>query len=173
MCVRNADGELVPKLCGEDSGIWGTTMKPDNQDYDLVCPAGPDEEDLFSNWFLEKAMKAFFACNLHRYRKPHKVRGDIFYQRKKVLQITYYITPVLASLLLVLSIVVLWKVTSMAARLALIAVFNLTVSVSVIVFTRAPRSQVFTIAARYVQTANGNSFSLICGQFRSRASGLC
>jgi hypothetical protein len=138
------------KLNGPDAKIWGSVTDQHNRCEDLICIVRPEKEDPFSRWCLDKVMAAFFACGGHRFRKPDKVTGAIVYQRDKILRITYYITTALSSLLLILSITILWVVTSMSARLALIASLNLVVSLCLAVFTTAQRPQVFAITAAYV-----------------------
>ena len=67
-----------------------------------------------------------------------------------LLQVTFWITTVIASLLPIASISVLCCVHSMLARLAIIAIFNVVVSLCLIAFTTAKRLDVFAIAAAYV-----------------------
>jgi hypothetical protein len=165
--------EMGPsKLDGWDALIYGSVDMPHNRADDLVCMIKPEKEDSFSRWFLEKLMAAFFACRCHRYRKPDKVTGDIFYLRRKILRITYYITTALAPLLLILAITVLWLVPAMKARLIIVAVFTTAVSLCLAVFTTAPRSQVFAITAAYVFYFERSALLIIC-KFCSCASCLC
>lgn len=75
------------------------------------------------------------------------MHGIIGYQDAKVLQITYWMTSVIASLIPIGSIIVLYKVHSMAARLGIIAGFNVLVSLCLSIFTDAKRAEVFAITA--------------------------
>jgi hypothetical protein len=135
------------KLNGRDSSTWGFVDAPHNRAEDLVCIVKPEKQDAFSRWCLDKVMDAFFACGGHRFRKRDKVSGDVFYNRDKILRITYYITTALAPLLLVLSVTILWLMNSMAARLSIMAAFLVTASICLAFFTAASRSQVFGITA--------------------------
>jgi hypothetical protein len=133
------------KLDGSDSGIWGRCEKPYDRVEDLVATVKPGKHDAFSRWCHNKLRRALFGCGLHRFRRPDKVTGEVFYYERKLLRLTNYLSTVLAPLLLVLSITVLWMIRSMKARLALIAAFNLSFSLCVAIFTTAPRSQIFAI----------------------------
>jgi len=141
-------GPLI--LCGPDRHTWGSSAEPDNRAEDLIAIVKSVKEDSFSRWFLDKVMARFFALGLDRWRKRDKVTDELYYRRDKILRITYYITTALSTLLLVVSIAILWLVTSMSARLAIIAIFNIAVSMCITFFTTAERAQVFAVVAGYV-----------------------
>lgn len=135
-------------LRGPDAKTWGTTDSPHQRASDLISLVPLQKQDSFSQWFVEKAMRFFFACNGHRRRRPDKVNGMIAYKGSKLLHITYYITSALASLLPVLSISILWIVQSMPARLGIIAGFNVLISLCLNALTTASRAEVFAVTAR-------------------------
>jgi hypothetical protein len=82
--------------------------------------------------------------------KPSPVHGVVGYEETIIYRITYWITSILASLILILSIVVLYLVHSTPARLGTIAAFNILVSVCLMALTNAKRTEVFAITAAYV-----------------------
>jgi hypothetical protein len=149
------------KFTGRDAMTWGSVDEPYNRAEDLIGTVKFETEDSFSRWCLDTVMSAFFACGCHRRRKPDKVSGDILYNRDQVLKITYYITSALAPLLLVLSVAALWLVTSMAARLAIMAACTITVSACLAVFTTSTRSQVFAVTATYVDSPSHSSVQML------------
>jgi hypothetical protein len=107
------------------------------------------QEDIFPTWVVEKAIKKVFSYCQHRI-KPSKVRGMKGYEDKAFLRVTYWITCIIASVLPSASIVVLYCIKSTWVRLAVLAAFNLLVSVCLTAFTTAKRSEVFAITAAYV-----------------------
>jgi hypothetical protein len=143
-----ATREMGPLIfCGLDKDTWGSVENPYLRAEDLVSIVKPEARDLFSKWCLVKVMKVFFACSGHRFRKPDKVSDEVYYKQETILRITYCITTIFASLLLILDIVVLWLLHSMAARLAVIASFTMILSVCLVTMTTAPRSQIFAVIA--------------------------
>jgi hypothetical protein len=139
-------------LLGPDSTTWGTINTPHERASDLISLVPSQKQDSFSEWFVEKAMRFFFACNGHGRRRPDRVSGMVSYKGSKLLRITYYITSALASLLPVLSISILWLVQSMPARLGIIAGFNVLISLCLNALTTASRAEVFAVTARYVHS---------------------
>jgi hypothetical protein len=136
------------KLCGHDAFIWGNVDEPHDRAEDLIQAIYRDEEDSFSRWFIEKIVAMFSTHCGRRLLKPDKVNRDVFCKRNTILRITYYITTALASILLILPIAVLEFVSSMRARLAVIAGSNVVVSMCLAVFTMASRLQIFATTAR-------------------------
>jgi hypothetical protein len=78
------------------------------------------------------------------------VHGVVGYEDTTIYRITYWITSILASLILIISIVVLYLVHSMPARLGTIAGFNILVSICLMALTNAKRAEIFAITAAYV-----------------------
>ena len=79
--------------------------------------------------------------------KPNHTHGVIGYEDTTVFKITYWITSIVASLIPILSIVILYKVKSMKARLGIIAGFNVLISMCLSGLTNAKRSEIFAITA--------------------------
>jgi len=67
-----------------------------------------------------------------------------------IYRVTSWLTSIIASLIPIASIVVLYSVGSMKARLGIIAAFNLLISTCLSTFTNAKRSEVFAVTAAYV-----------------------
>jgi hypothetical protein len=134
-------------LLGADRNTWGSTGEPYDRAHDLVSMVEREPQDFFSKWCTERAMDMFFKHGCHRSRKPDKVNKEVFYRQEVLERITYFITTALASLLLVLSITILWLVTSMKARLLIIASFNVMLTLCLVVFTTTPRASMFAITA--------------------------
>lgn len=79
--------------------------------------------------------------------KPSPIHGVIGYEDSTIYYITYWITSILASLIPIASIVLLYCVNSMRARLGIIAAFNVLVSICLMGLTNAKRVEVFAITA--------------------------
>ncbi|OCL08141.1 hypothetical protein AOQ84DRAFT_293747 [Glonium stellatum] len=141
-------GPLI--MTGPDADIWGSVAVPESRVPDLIALQARHSEDPFSRWVTGTGMKIFFRCGGHRWRKPSPVHGRIIYLNNKLLRITYWITSIIASILPVSSIVILYCVKSMLARLAIIAGFNIIVSLCLLSFTDAKRSEAFAVTAAYV-----------------------
>jgi hypothetical protein len=88
--------------------------------------------------------------------KPSRIHGVVAYKDNTIYKITYWITNIVASLIPIASIAVLYRVQAMSARLAIIAAFNVLVSVCLMGFANAKRAEVFAVTAAYVL-----SFSLV------------
>lgn len=141
-------GPLI--MTGPDADIWGSVAESKPHVPDLVALQARHNEDPFSKWVTGTGMKIFFRCGGHRWRKPSPVDGRVVYSDSKLLRITYWVTSILASLLPVSSIIILYCARSILARLAIIAGFNIIVSLCLLGFTNAKRSEVFAITAAYV-----------------------
>lgn len=134
-------------LKGLDSTVWGTVIAPKDYSPDLITLCPRKKEDPFSDWMAEKAVANLLRCGCSRLMKPSRVHGVIGYEDTRVMKITYWITSILASLIPIASIIVLYCVHSMSARLGVIGAFNLLISVCLSAFTNAKRSEVFAITA--------------------------
>lgn len=118
-------------LVGEDATTWGSVGNPNGHSPDLVALRPRRSEDIFSRWAAKKAATA----------------GVFGIMDSTVFRVTEWITSMLASLLLIASIVLLYVVQPMKARLGIIAGFSLLVPTCLITFARAKRSEVFAITA--------------------------
>ena len=138
-------------LVGADSDIWGSTEFPEDRAPDLFAVRLRHDEDLFSRWVTDRFVVFFHRCVGRRFKAAWDPRsGIVRYDDGHLLRLTSFITTVLASLLPTASIVVLYLVRPMPARLAIIAVFTLVFSLCWTCFTTGRRSEVFTAIAAYV-----------------------
>jgi membrane protein YdbS with pleckstrin-like domain len=79
--------------------------------------------------------------------KASPVHGVIGYEETTVFRVTYWITSIIASLIPIASIAVLYVVHSMSTRLAIIACFNVLISICLCGLTNAKRAEVFAVAS--------------------------
>ncbi|KAF2468337.1 uncharacterized protein BDR25DRAFT_335447 [Lindgomyces ingoldianus] len=134
-------------LEGEDATIWGSVKDRKSHKPDLVALCPRRREDAFSSWVAESAIVNLFRCGCARFMKPSRIHGVVGYEDSTIYRITYWITSILASLIPIASIVILYCVYSMRARLGIIAAFNLLVAVCLMGLANAKRAEVFAITA--------------------------
>jgi hypothetical protein len=144
-------------LEGPDSVIWGSVADRKSHKPDLITLRPRAREDPFSKWAAENTIFNLFKCGCARFIKPSRKHGVISYKDSTIYKITYWITVILAALIPIASIAVLNEVQSMPARLAIIAAFNVLISICLIGFADAKRDQVFAINAAYVYFAQNLS----------------
>ena len=137
-------------LIGDDASVWGSALNPKSHCPDLVALRGRHSEDSFSKWVTEKVILKLFFCGCARWKKISRRYGAVGYHDSALLRVTFWIISILASLLPIASITVLYLVHSMAARLGIIAAFNLILSLCLTEFTTAKTTDVFAVAAAYV-----------------------
>ncbi|KAF2441969.1 hypothetical protein P171DRAFT_366077 [Karstenula rhodostoma CBS 690.94] len=138
-------------LLGPDATIWGSLSEPHSHSADLASLCPRKKEDPFSNWVVDNAITKLVRCGCSCFLRSSRadMRGIIGYEDVKVMRITYWMTSVIASLLPIGSIVILYKAHSTAARLGIIAAFNMLVSLCLSAFTNAKRVEVFAITAAF------------------------
>lgn len=134
-------------LIGDDATTWGSTAHPKTYNPDLITLRERHNEDAFSKLVTEKVIKLLFRCGCARWKKSSSVYGAVGFKDRIFLRIAFWITTVVASLLPIASITVLYCVHSAAARLGVIAAFNVVVSICVAAFTTAKATDVFAVAA--------------------------
>lgn len=141
----NNTGPLI--LPGPDGAIWGSVAKPKSYSPDLVTLCPRQKEDPFSSWVSKAALLNIFRCGCDQFKKRSRKHGVVGYMDTSILKITQWLTSILASLFPIASILVLYCVHSMPARLGIIAGFNILLSVSLIGFAGAKRSEIFAVTA--------------------------
>jgi hypothetical protein len=111
-----------------------------------LCPRADvplAEKDAFSIWAAESSILDSLMLG-----RLHGLLGHRWnWGKEEVYRITYWITSILASVIPISSIAVLYCVHSVPARLAIIALFNILVSVCLISLANAKRAEVFAITA--------------------------
>ncbi|KAJ4348947.1 hypothetical protein N0V95_005032 [Ascochyta clinopodiicola] len=134
-------------MVGEDSLIWGLKSQDITHKPDLVALRPRAKKDAFSMWAAESTIFNIFRCGCYRFMQPSPVHGVIGYEDSTIYRVTYWFTSILASLIPIASIVILYRVQSMPARIGIIAAFNVLLSVCLMGFASAKRSEVFAITA--------------------------
>jgi hypothetical protein len=136
------DPKLPDYLLGRDSTVWAD---PDIVP-DLISVHPVHDFDHVSLWLI-KTFLGLFHRFIGRYYKG-KSDGGIYHYHDKHLQMpASVISTVLASLLPVVSIVVLYLVDSMPKRLGIVAGFTAAFSIALALFTRARRVDIFAATA--------------------------
>ncbi|KAF2441486.1 hypothetical protein P171DRAFT_497717 [Karstenula rhodostoma CBS 690.94] len=144
--------DLGLSLCGPDATLWGSFHRRQDHSPDLVTLCPRTAEDPFSNWAVDRTITYLFKFGCARFMKASPIHGVIGYEETTVFQVTYWITSIVASLIPISSIAVLYKVHSMPARLAIIAGFNVLISICLCGLTSAKRSEIFAVASALVST---------------------
>ena len=134
-------------MIGDDSLIWGSKARRNSHKPDLVALRPRAKKDAFSVWAAESTIFNIFKCGCYKFMKPSHVHGAIGYEDSTIYRVTYWFTSILASLIPIASIVVLYRVQSMPARLGIITAFNVLVSVCLMGFANAKRAEVFAVTA--------------------------
>jgi hypothetical protein len=132
-----------------DRETWGSPFEPDNHALDLIGIHAREKVDKFPRFISENAIH-LFKCGLGRLTKGDKQLGRKIYYDSTVTKVTLWITSVVASLLPIVSILVLLNVHSLNAKLWTIAAFNVVISACLNIFAEAKRAEVFAVNAAYV-----------------------
>lgn len=129
-------------LKGEDRLVWGSKIQDDKAEpaKDLVALNPRPESDPFSALVMEK-------CTPWLYPRLRKLNDTVFVNDRKQLRYTAMLTTVIASLLPIASIAILYSNKSIKARLALIALFTFIFASSLVCFSTAKRTEVFSATA--------------------------
>ena len=139
---------LTSTLVGCDQKVWGDPDDPKGLAEDLMVIRPRSVEDPFTTWVAGPVMTWLYQavwCRLFPKRLgPGKVKNAA------ILRATSACTTVIACSLLVGSIAVLYCVQTMRGRLGLIAGLTVLFAISIMLFTSAKRSEVFTATAAYV-----------------------
>jgi hypothetical protein len=134
-------------LIGDDASIWGSVKYPKAHSPDIIALRPRPEEDPFSSWLAENAIKSLIQCGYSRWKRPSRVHGVIGYQDNTIFRITLGITSIMASLIPLASVAVLYSIPSIQTRIGVIGAFNLIIAVCLSVFTKVKRSDMFAISA--------------------------
>lgn len=152
-------------LNGEDSCLWGHRDIPHSPEEDLVSLVSrPDKDhDAFSLWVMTTLLRKLWQMGCIRNRKDGSSDGTLSVEDNKLLRLTYIITSLLSSVILITSISVLYIVQPLKLRLGLIAALEMVLTLILATFTTAKRAEVFAITVAYgaicvvfIQVQNGN-----------------
>jgi len=142
---------MEPSISGPDSTVWGSVAESNQHAADLIALSGRHKEDIFSKWVTDKLFVPFDKHIGKWVKKPDPRYNTRVYNDNFFLQITHLITSLIACSLPVTSIVILYFVTSMRARLAIVAGFNLLFTTCLFCLTTAKRNDIFAATAAWVQ----------------------
>ena len=141
--------ETSQALIGDDKDCWGSVKDPEKHTKDLIVLRPRQNLDPFSEWFTGSFIRSFHKRIGHRWMTADSIYGIQGYRDSGLLRVTRLLTTVVASVLPVVAIVVLYNVTSMAARLAIVAAFTITLSICLFGFTGARGGDIFAATAAY------------------------
>ncbi|KAF2432891.1 hypothetical protein EJ08DRAFT_100480 [Tothia fuscella] len=145
--LQDPDGmELC--LTGFDRDVWGSIRDPSSRAPDLAVLRARNHEDLFSR-LVRKLMGPFFRHIAHRYKKDDPVHGFPIYKDRRLLQLTHLIATIIASSIVVSSIIVLYYIESVGKRLGAIAGFNIFLSLCLHVFSTGKRIKIFAATSAF------------------------
>ena len=140
-------------LLGRDSDIWGSTSNPKSHAPDLFTFMPRHDADPFSEWVAHRFIVWFHNCIGYRF---HNIcdpdTGIVYYDDENLLQLTSIVTTISASLIPIISMIALYCVKTMSARLGLVTVFMILFAVGPTCFASARRIDVFVATAAYVST---------------------
>ncbi|KAK7531724.1 uncharacterized protein J3D65DRAFT_560260 [Phyllosticta citribraziliensis] len=130
---------------GADSEIWGSIESPKGHANDIITPYPYRQKDMFSKLVKKK----FFDFGFDRVWRSCKI-GDLeFWDEKVIDRMTSMVSTALASILPIISIIILYYVESMEAKFGIMAVFNILISVCLGLLTHAKRSEIFAVTAAF------------------------
>jgi hypothetical protein len=135
-------------LIGEDSKVWGAASEPLNHASDLIVIRGQPTIDRFSKWFVERFLVWFHRRFWHQVKQPNDIEsGMAVYEDENLIRYTSYATTIVASLLPVLSTIILYRVQDMGLRLGTTAIFTSIFAFCLAFFTDAQAREIFAATA--------------------------
>lgn len=139
---RQAFGNMA--LIGADRETWGRLHEPINPHTDLLTLSSTGCEDRFSRWFSQKFIVWFHYTFRHQSSNSDDLEsGIVSYSSSAIERCTALVTIIFASLLPILSMIVLYCASSMKLRLGLTVLFTLVFTVCVSTFTSAKKGEIF------------------------------
>jgi hypothetical protein len=133
-------------MVGSDSLTWGQPSDRAAHAPDLLGLCARTTSDSFSRIVAENTV-CFFRFGLGRLAPKDRHIGHEGYHDATVLRATLWITSFVASLLPILSIIVLIHLETLKAKLWTIAGFNVLISFCLNMFTEASRKDAFAVTA--------------------------
>jgi hypothetical protein len=119
-------------------------------EYDLIAISARKNMDSFTQWVSASLVPAFHTLLGKRYKDPlpwHVTAGVAHYSDSNINRILDIMGTVFSSLFPILSIVVLYPVNYMPARIGIIAAFTAIFSLCLAVMTGARRIEIFAATA--------------------------
>jgi hypothetical protein len=129
-------------LIGRDNHVWNT------QPSQLISLTARKADDPLGSLFLSKVFVWWHRCIGHRIKSPLDEEAQYFsYTDKNILRAANVFGSILSSALLVGSIIALYFVDNMIARLGIVVAFTQIFSLVLILATNARRVEVFAATA--------------------------
>jgi hypothetical protein len=138
-----------PALQGRAGTIWGSVDKRKGAQPDLVTSRPRPRKDKVTIWATKQAAYLILRIRYGISGALSRTHGAIGYDEhfETVYRIIYMFMVIIASLIPIASIAILYYVRSMEARLAIIAAFDVLVSVCLMSLAEARWVEVFAITA--------------------------
>jgi len=132
-------------LIDEDAHTWGSPLAINSHNSDIITLCPRMKEDVVSGFVAKHAISVLDRWGWSRFKKLLCTHGVVGYKDSTIFKITYLLTSIVASLISVISIIVLYRINSTKARLGVIAAFNILMTLCLVGMTKAKRSEVFTV----------------------------
>lgn len=135
---------------GSDRNIW-----KDGEDLLVTCP--DHLNDSFTRLLLIRFIEAYHKFINSRFRQPSDEENGMYkYDEKSVLRAADILGTLIARLLPVVAVVVLYTMHDMWARLGMVALFTVLLSLALVIITKARRIEIFAATAVYVSPVSSN-----------------
>jgi hypothetical protein len=132
---------------GADHRVWGLLEQPNSHSRELVALRARKDIGTFSRKATARALSLLRKLGADKWKKVKPEYGTIAIDDESVFKFTFWVTSAIASILPVVSIVVLVRTQSLNGRLGIIAAFNVLTSICLTFFTDARRTDVFAVTA--------------------------
>ncbi|KAF2630508.1 hypothetical protein BU25DRAFT_309225, partial [Macroventuria anomochaeta] len=145
-----ASDDMKQPFIGFDRGTWGGAVNAETRkaySRELLVLRPRKDMDTLSRIVGTRAIKWMMACGGNRWKKPDVRFGMIAVHDSTVFRLTFWFTSGVASILPVISIILLVNMESLNGRLGVIAAFNVLISICLTLFTEARRTDVFAVTA--------------------------
>jgi hypothetical protein len=131
-------------LIGPDHTIWKETPP-----HDLLALGTCPSSDPFSRWAIHSFVPRYHQFVGHHFRKPHSGSqyDSVEYDSRKITRVVSIISAILAAILLIAPVVILYEISNMPTRLAIMAGFTVVFSLCMTGLTNAKRGDIFAATA--------------------------
>jgi len=117
---------------------------------DLIAIQHRSSGDSFSRWVINVFIPRFHACIGHRLTTPLHNRSEITqYKDSVIIKILNGVATIIASLIPISSIVLLYFVSSISARLGILTGFTALFSLCLVLVTSASRVEIFAATSAF------------------------
>jgi len=138
--IEDPKGGNFPLIGADDNWL---------QSSDLLALRRRNESDNFSRWIMEKLIPCYHHLLGHTYKRPSLDSNEISYSDSIILYGASMFAATLASLTIVCSVIILYEVKAMRARLGIMAASTVLFSLFLTLLTNAKRSDVFAVTAAF------------------------